>query len=182
MAYRDQLKQELKPANGQQHRVFADWILEVYKDNPEICWKFILTGDFHLATPISNIFSPRARKTQELLLRARKPKELLLRCLPTLYLWRLVAIYCPKMVLIMKLDTIHTRRQRYMPHKQRNRCSLTINVSRLCAIEIFRFHTLRLFFPWAIWKFYVNNLVSVQTLIDGIRPIQSRKYDSHFAI
>lgn len=124
--------------------------LEVHKDNPEICWKFILTGDFHLATLLNNIFSPRARKIQ----------ELLLRCLPTLYPCRLVAIYCPKMVLKMK----------YMPHKQWN-----------SAIEIFWFHTLRLFFngpfesstsiTWCLFKPSYMEFV-----------IESRKYDSHVAI
>ena len=46
-AYKVQLTQELKPADHQQRRVFADWVLEMHENDPEFHRKIILTDEAH---------------------------------------------------------------------------------------------------------------------------------------
>ena len=46
-AYKVQLTQELKPADHQQRRVFADWVLEMHENDPVFHRKIILTEEAH---------------------------------------------------------------------------------------------------------------------------------------
>ena len=50
-SYKVQLMQQLKPVDHQQRRVFADWVLEMYKNDPKFHRKIIFSDE---ATSVSS--------------------------------------------------------------------------------------------------------------------------------
>ena len=67
-AYKVQLTHELKSAEYQQRRVFANWVLEMYENEPEFHRKIIMSDEahFHLGGYVNkqNV-AFGARKTQK---------------------------------------------------------------------------------------------------------------------